>query len=101
MLVAVPRVSRSCEHFPDGFDLHLLQLQENVNLRRRARTALSTKVLIDFKFGGQVLQLGVQGSESDKSDLLYRVFPRRVRNCQPNDTVNCTHDTLNLATLLT
>ena len=21
---AVPRVSRSCEHFPDGFDLHLL-----------------------------------------------------------------------------
>ena len=24
-LVMVPRVSRSCEHFPDGFDLHLLQ----------------------------------------------------------------------------
>jgi len=23
-LVTVPRVSRSCEHFPDGFDLHLL-----------------------------------------------------------------------------
>ena len=23
-LVNVPRVSRSCEHFPDGFDLHLL-----------------------------------------------------------------------------
>ena len=23
--VTVPRVSRSCEHFPDGFDLHLLQ----------------------------------------------------------------------------
>jgi len=24
-LVTVPRVSRSCERFPDGFDLHLLQ----------------------------------------------------------------------------
>ena len=23
-LVTVPRVSRSCEHFPDGFDLHFL-----------------------------------------------------------------------------
>ena len=26
VLVTVPRVSRSCEHFPDGFDLHLLHL---------------------------------------------------------------------------
>ena len=25
VLVTVPRVCRSCEHFPDGFDLHLLQ----------------------------------------------------------------------------
>ena len=25
VLVTVPRVSRSCEHFPDGFNLHLLQ----------------------------------------------------------------------------
>ena len=25
VLVTVRRVSRSCEHFPDGFDLHLLQ----------------------------------------------------------------------------
>ena len=24
VLVNVPRVNRSCEHFPDGFDLHLL-----------------------------------------------------------------------------
>ena len=24
VLITVPRVSRSCEHFPDGFDLHLL-----------------------------------------------------------------------------
>ena len=27
VLVTVPRVSRSCEHFPDGFDLHLLRLR--------------------------------------------------------------------------
>ena len=27
-LVTVPRVTRSCEHFPDGFDLHLLPLRE-------------------------------------------------------------------------
>ena len=24
VLVTVPRVGRSCEHFPDGFDVHLL-----------------------------------------------------------------------------
>ena len=28
VLVTVLRVSRSCEHFPDGFDLHLLQVSE-------------------------------------------------------------------------
>ena len=28
VLVTVPRVSRSCEHFPDGFDLHLLEMSE-------------------------------------------------------------------------
>jgi len=26
VLVTVPCVRRSCDHFPDGFDLHLLQL---------------------------------------------------------------------------
>ena len=25
VVVSVPRVSRSCVHFPDGFDLHLLR----------------------------------------------------------------------------
>ena len=25
VLVTVPRVNRSCEHFPDGSDLHLLR----------------------------------------------------------------------------
>ena len=29
VLVTVPRVSRFCEHFPDGFDLHLLQLVQD------------------------------------------------------------------------
>ena len=28
VLVTVPRVSRSCEHFPDGFDPRLLHLAE-------------------------------------------------------------------------
>ena len=28
--VTVPRVSRSCEHFPDGFDLHLLHARNNL-----------------------------------------------------------------------
>ena len=27
VLVTMPRVSRSCEHFPDGFDLHLLHIR--------------------------------------------------------------------------
>ena len=29
VLITVPRVSRSCEHFPDGFDLHLLQSERH------------------------------------------------------------------------
>ena len=31
MLVTVPRVSRSCEHFSDGFDLHLLHAGTNTH----------------------------------------------------------------------
>ena len=30
VLVTVPRVSRSCERFPDGFDLHLLPERDAV-----------------------------------------------------------------------
>jgi hypothetical protein len=26
LAVTVPHVSRSCEHFPDGLDLHILQV---------------------------------------------------------------------------
>ena len=32
VLISVSRVSRSCEHFPDGFDLHLLQAEYKVTL---------------------------------------------------------------------
>ena len=35
------RVSRSCEHFPDGFDLHLLQAALNMPHRWSDRSALS------------------------------------------------------------
>ena len=30
--VTVPRGSRSCEHFPDGFDLHPLQLEIRISV---------------------------------------------------------------------
>ena len=33
VLVTVPRASRSCEHFPDGFDLHLLRRGESLFAR--------------------------------------------------------------------
>ena len=33
VLVTVPRVSRSCEHFPDGFDLHLPKMNVYVELK--------------------------------------------------------------------
>ena len=31
VLVAVPRVSRSCKHFPDGFNLHFLQFRREAS----------------------------------------------------------------------
>ena len=33
VLVTLPRVDRSCEHFPDGFDLHLLLLPWKVDVK--------------------------------------------------------------------
>jgi len=44
VLVTVPRVSRSCEHFPDGFDLHLLQYSRNP--KRSTRNARSSGLRI-------------------------------------------------------
>jgi len=43
VLVTVPRVSRSCEHFPDGFDLHLLRamLQAKEGASRRVFSSAS------------------------------------------------------------
>ena len=31
VLFTMPRVSRSCEHFPDGFDLHLLRARSKTD----------------------------------------------------------------------
>ena len=41
VLVTVPRVSRSCEHFPDGFDLHLLHKPLNTTPGHRWELASS------------------------------------------------------------
>ena len=52
VLVTVPRVSRSCEHFPDGFNLHFLQCvggTESGEPRRggwRARPALASPLAL-------------------------------------------------------
>ena len=40
VLVTVPRVSRSCEHFPDGFDLHLLHFPDGFDLHLLPRQHL-------------------------------------------------------------
>ena len=46
VLVAVPRVSRSCEHFPDGFELHLLDLSCS-NYRRSRRSCRGVDPFFD------------------------------------------------------
>ena len=38
VLHTVPRVGRSYEHFPDGFEPHLLPLDDQENLSENART---------------------------------------------------------------
>ena len=50
MLVAVALVSRSCEHCPDGFDLHLLQFWWEVPITpvRSCSKAGSYLRLVDF-----------------------------------------------------
>ena len=35
VLVSAPRASRYCEHFSDGFDIHLLRAAPGMNLTRR------------------------------------------------------------------
>ena len=39
VLVTVPCASRSCEHFPDGFDLHLLQPPLTIRPKRPFSTS--------------------------------------------------------------
>jgi hypothetical protein len=47
VLVTAPRVSRSCEHFPDGFDLHLLREPLNPELKP-ATTNLDPRNQVGF-----------------------------------------------------
>ena len=59
MLVTVPRVSRSCKHFPGGSDSHLLQfISEDV---------VANRVL------GSSLGFGIWGSRFGVQDSGFRV----------------------------
>ena len=51
VLVTVPRVSRSCEHVPDGFDLHLLPREENCPLSHRPWGHQPLSGLRGFRWG--------------------------------------------------
>ena len=42
VLVTVPRVSRSCEHSPDGFDLHLLRRQSSHSAHDHTRSIFNS-----------------------------------------------------------
>ena len=44
VLITVPRVSRSCEHFPDGFDLHLQQPVPFTHWSRSSTRGLSDRI---------------------------------------------------------
>ena len=78
VLVTVPRVSRSCEHFPDGFDLHLLQLttytllhrSRVLHLVRSTCLAISGRGLLDhFQFRVHGPGFKVQGSPENQAHL--------------------------------
>ena len=49
VLITVLRVSRSCEHFPDGFDLHLLRSSERITPRRHSRRRSLSLMLSDTR----------------------------------------------------
>ena len=51
MLVTVLRVSRSCEHFPDGFYLHLLRPTEEAACRVRMTSRVAPAHPQLFKMG--------------------------------------------------
>jgi len=61
VLMTVPRVSRSCEHFPEGFDPHLLPRQVTQNL--------STA----YKCLGQVLWVSQPGRPAQETASRCRV----------------------------
>ena len=56
LLVTVPRASRSCEHFPDGFDLHLLPFTERL-CPQRGRGSLGGAGLLEHRL--QAVRLGL------------------------------------------
>ena len=73
VLVTAPRVSRSCEHFPDGFDLHLL---------RANMTCSVAKPLI---IGWDVLEIdGLQQGPMDHPVVGCSRNPCEVRCAEPD-----------------
>ena len=49
VLVAVPRVGRSCKHFPDGLDLHLLHQEPIDSLGFGVRGLLVAERTVDVE----------------------------------------------------
>jgi len=70
VLVTVPRVSRSCEHFPDGFDLHLLHLHWK---------KVSPGRIYGLEFRAQGSRCRVQGSGCKVQGSQCRVHGSRCR----------------------
>ena len=71
LLVTVPRVSRSCEHFPDGFDLHLLRLSSSLkNIKDLTDVGPSGQAR---RRGGRLAQLLRLGLRPPSNNLLVRV----------------------------
>jgi len=60
LLVTVPRVSRSCEHFTDGFDLHLLQQRSDEGTHGFEKSISSQAVVTS---SARCIQIVVVGSE--------------------------------------
>ena len=54
VLVTVPRVGRSCEHFPDGLDLHLLLGAANVDDARGHQQLLALSIVYRTSTAPQV-----------------------------------------------
>jgi len=69
VLVTVPRVSRSCEHFLDRFDLHLLQPSDNASLYLARLVEVPDFVSRVSGFGIRVSSFRFSGFRSRVSDF--------------------------------